>query len=227
MYDLPHLRGAHGRFWAAVAQDLPGAPAELDQKADLWKTWQSPDLFLSQTCGLPFRAKLHNQVQLVTTPDYGLAGAAPGYYYSVIVARQRGTFLDLKNGTLAYNEALSQSGWAAIHAHGIGSGPRLQTGAHALSAKAVSDGRADLAALDAVTWRLIRANFPDLYVIDRTAPTPALPLITRAGDPVLLRAALRQGLNTLSISDRTALGITGFVDIPAQTYLALPLPPIP
>jgi hypothetical protein len=29
--------------------------------------WLSPELYLSQTCGLPYRAALHGQVQLIAT----------------------------------------------------------------------------------------------------------------------------------------------------------------
>ena len=60
----------------------------------------------------------------------------------------------------AYNEAMSQSGWAAPYAHATSLGirlvPAIKSGGHRLSALAVLSGKADFAALDAVTWRMLR-----------------------------------------------------------------------
>lgn len=110
------------------------------------------------TCSYPYRVRLHSKVSLVGTPDYGVPGCPPGYYNSVIVIRAgdgRTSLAAFARGRLAYNEALSQSGWSAPHAHmaseGLACQNRLETGSHQASAKAVHEGRADLAAIDAVT----------------------------------------------------------------------------
>jgi ABC-type phosphate/phosphonate transport system substrate-binding protein len=143
---------------------------------------------MSQTCGFPYRSRLHGQVLLVGTPDYGVDGCAPGHYRSVFVARAddpRDRIEQFDGAGLAYNEALSQSGWAAPQTHaaqiGIRLLPALETGAHSQSARAIAEGRADVAALDAVTWRLLQrfdSVTRELRVVGLTDPTPGLPLIT-------------------------------------------------
>ena len=89
MYDRPETAAATDRYWGLIRDGLRAreieAPDDLTRTDDLWTLWQSPDLVLAQTCGLPFRARLHGQVQLVGTPDFGLPGCAPGYYNSVII----------------------------------------------------------------------------------------------------------------------------------------------
>jgi hypothetical protein len=167
MYDRPETAGANDRLWAGVARALAArgiaAPAALDRTTGMWEAWLSPDLLLSQTCGLPYRTRLHGQVALVATPVYDLPGTPPGHYHSVLVARRddaRRRFADFDGATLAYNDADSQSGWAAPMGRGGRSRDRLRrtlaTGAHRASARAVAEGTADIAAIDALTWRMIR-----------------------------------------------------------------------
>jgi ABC-type phosphate/phosphonate transport system substrate-binding protein len=235
MYDRPELRAETDALWAALRDALRArgidAPEALTRDRDPWEVWQDPDLLFAQTCGLPFRARLHTQVTLVATPDYALPGCPPGHYNSVIIAP--GATLPARP-RLAVNDALSQSGWAALHgwltAQGIAPGPVTMTGAHAASARAAAEGRADLAAIDAQTWRqLIRAGAADPALeIARTAPTPALPWITAAtNDPAPIRAALSDALAALPQATRAALDLHGIVQIDAAAYRAIPIPPNP
>ncbi|TDK43135.1 phosphate/phosphite/phosphonate ABC transporter substrate-binding protein [Antarcticimicrobium luteum] len=238
MYDMAPLRAANDRFWIGIRRALGYGPATLSREADPWEVWQSPDLLLAQTCGLPYRIRLHRTVTLVATPDYGLPGCPPGHYNSVLVVRADAageTPEDFAGGTLAYNEALSQSGWAApstfFAARGIGFADLLRTGAHAASARAVAEGRADVAGIDALTWALLCAHDPvtdALRVIGATEPTPALPFVTAAGrDPAPLRDALRTAVRTLAAEDRAALHLRGIEVLPPSAYLSVPTPPPP
>ena len=238
MYDRPETAAANDRLWQGVRERLGQGPEHLTRGGDLWAQWQSPDLILSQTCGLPYRARLHGRVNLVATPVCALPDCPDGHYCSVFVARAddpRADVRDFAGAVLAYNEPLSQSGWAAPQAfaaaHGLAFGPTLRTGAHALSARAVAEGRADIAALDALTWRMIARHdgfARDLRVIGRTDPTPALPYITAAGrDPAPIRAALSDALAALSARDRDTLGLRGMTRLSEESYLALPIPDPP
>lgn len=238
MYDMTPIRGANDRFWQAIRAELGDGPERLCRADDPWAVWQSPDLLLAQTCGMPYRTRLHRHVTLVATPDYGLPGCPKGHYNSVIVVRSDAAgnrIEDFAGGTLAYNEALSQSGWAAPATHFADRGLRfdrlLRTGAHAASARAVAEGRADIAGIDALTWALLCEHDPlaeALRVIDRTAPTPALPYITAGTrDPEPLRTALPRALARLSPADRAALHLRGFEVLPERAYLAVPTPPPP
>ncbi|TMV09566.1 phosphate/phosphite/phosphonate ABC transporter substrate-binding protein [Ruegeria sediminis] len=237
MYDMPPLQAANDRFWTLIRTHLGQGPESLTRDRDHWEVWQDPGMVFSQTCGMPYRTRLHGRVRLVGTPDYGLTGCPPGHYCSVFVARgdDARALDELVAGTFAYNEALSQSGWAAplSHLSGLGLRPRdlLQTGGHARSAEAVARGSADLASLDALTWELLKEH-TDLGVrlreVARTAPTPTLPYITAlARDARAVAAAVRAAIADLSPADRETLHIRQLVDIPSETYLAVPTPPGP
>lgn len=243
MYDFGPLQGPNDRLWALIRDRLRTrgieAPDALTRgETAYWDAWQSPDLILSQTCGYPFRARLHPHVTYVGTPDFGVEGCPPGHYRSVFVARvddPRQSFADFDGARFAYNELLSQSGWAAPQTHaaklGIHLPPTLQTGAHRLSAKAVAEGRADIAALDAVTFALLPPIEPAmarLKEVDRTDPTPGLPFITAKGrNPEPIFAAVSEAIAALAPEDRATLHLQGFVRIPVESYLAVPNPPAP
>lgn len=237
MYDMPPLRAANDRYWAGIRAHLGYGPPALSRTGDFWQMWRNPGLVLGQTCGLPYRTRLHDRVTLVGTPDYGLPDCPPGHYRSVLVARgnDRRGLRDLIGGTFAYNEALSQSGWAAPVTHlahlGLRPVDRIETGGHALSAVAVADGRADLAALDQLTWTLLCEHDPvagALRVVDTTTPTPGLPYITAAGrDAAALARAVSSAIADLDPGDRDLLHLRALVAIPASAYLAVPTPPLP
>ncbi len=244
MYDIGDCQPANDRFWVLIRDRLRAAgiaaPDGLTRgEGAFWPAWQSPDLVLSQTCGYPYRARLHGHVTLVGTPDYGVEGCAPGYYRSVFIARaddQRSGPEEFADARFAFNEDLSQSGWAAPVTHmaalGLRLTPALRTGGHRLSAAAVAGGRADIAAIDAVTWRLAARNDPvlaaRLRVIGQTEPAPGLPCISAAGaDGAVLFAAIAGAIADLSAMDRGTLLLRGIAAIPAAAYLAVPSPPSP
>ena len=237
MYDPPALRAANDRYWQAIRNHLGHGPTALSRDREMWDIWMSPDLLLSQTCGYPYRAHLHGKVQLVGTPDFGLPDTPPGHYYSVFVTRvdhSAEILEDFAGSVFAFNEPLSQSGWAApmIHAAGrVTFGTHLQTGAHAASTAAVAEGCADLTAIDAVTWRILSAHDPiaqSLRVVEQTAPTPGLPYITAPGsDAAALAQATRAAIADLTDSDRALLHLRDLISIPAEDYLSVPTPPAP
>lgn len=238
MYDLPAVRDITDRLWAATRAHLGHGPEQLLRVLDPWPVWQSPDLLLAQTCGMPYRTRLHEIVTLVATPDHRLDGCPPGHYRSVLVVRAedaRASAADFDGARFAYNEPLSQSGWAAPMVHlgkiGLRFGAPLRSGGHLASARAVAGGEADMAGIDAVTWELIKTHDPvagKLRVLEATEPTPALPYVTAAGrDPAPLRAALAAAIGDLTPDQRAALHLHGLVDISPAQYLAVPTPPAP
>lgn len=243
MYDRAETSAANDRLWALIRDALreagEAAPQALTRgEAAFWQAWQSPELCFSQTCGFPFRAILHENVTLIGTPDYAVEGCLPGYYNSVYVARGNDPrdLAGFDGAQLAYNEPMSQSGWAAPQNHatilGLRLKPGLQSGSHALSARAVAESRADIAAIDAVTWRLIKHYEPwaaKLRVVSNTEPaTPALPYITAKGrDSDLYFAATKAAIAALSAQDRAVLQLRGLVRIDPAAYLAVATPPTP
>ncbi len=234
MYDRHEVSEATDAFWSLIRSNLGAGPTELTRDMDFWEIWRSPDLLFAQTCGLPYRSQLHKNVQLVGTPDYGLMNCPPGYYHSVIVARQDSAaeLSDLGTLSLAYNDTHSQSGWAAFWSHvpsGASAKALVRSGGHANSAKMVASGAADIACLDGLTWDLIHKydDFAaELRVVERTTPTPGLPYITSlTQDAAAIRDAVRTAISQLDPKQRELLHIKALIDIPAADYLAIPLPP--
>jgi ABC-type phosphate/phosphonate transport system substrate-binding protein len=237
MYDRAETAASNDALWDRVRQNLGYGPAVLDRTTAFWDIWQSPDLLLAQTCGMPYRTRLHGHVQLVGTPDYALPGAAPGYYYSVMLARvgDAGDVAAYRDRTLAYNGATSQSGWAAPQNHARTLGFRFErlfcSGGHLASAVAVVNGDADIAALDALSWLMI-CQYEDiaaqLTVIDNTAHTPGLPLITaNCRDAGAILSALRAAVGEIGAGHRKTLHLKGVVSIPADAYLEVATPAAP
>ncbi|MFN3846318.1 MAG: phosphate/phosphite/phosphonate ABC transporter substrate-binding protein [Paracoccaceae bacterium] len=241
MYDRPETSAANDAFWALIRDALRdrglNAPQTLTRgEAAYWPAWQAPDLVLSQTCGLPFRSRLHDHVTLIGTPDYGVEGCTPGNYRSVLVARSddpRQTEAMFAAARFALNDALSQSGWAAAHQHfqdqRLTLGPIVVTGGHRASAVAVAEGHADFASIDAVTWELFKRHEPftaRLRVFGRTKASPGLPLIAAHGtDPDPVFDAIADAIAALTADQRHTLCLRGIVRIPASHYLDLPIPP--
>jgi len=241
MYDRPETAAANDRLWSLTRTGLADrgidAPQELSRGMDIWEMWQSPELVLSQTCGLPYRTRLHGQVGLVATPVHDLP-CEPGHYFSVIVARRDDARIvpaDFNGARLAVNGGDSQSGWAAavdwMEEHNIRYGSFTLSGGHAASARSVVDGDADFAAIDALTWAMIKrwdALAVDLMELGTTRASPALPFISAAGiDTNAVAGALGDAIAALRPDERNNLGLRGIKRIRAEKYLAVATPPPP
>ena len=240
MYQRPELTGAHDRYWQLIRESLQDAgienPEFLSQHAEEFFVWKHPKLVLSQTCGMPYRTWLHDIVELVGTPDFGITGCPPGYYRSALVVRADDPRTDVeafRDAMFAYNQTFSQSGYAAPYWHvtplGFWFENRLHTDQHLQSAMAVAEGRADIASLDAVSWRNIETFEPfahKLRVLDWTIPTPGLPLITAKGQNCsAIYTAVEQAISQLAEEDCKRLGIKGIVWIAKDTYMEVLNPP--
>jgi len=239
MYDRPETASATDRLWQAIRKRLRAAgidaPQTLNRTTPFLETWQRDDLVFSQTCGRPFRLLLHDKVTLVGTPDYGHQGCPPGYYRSAFIVRARDpktAITDFHHARFAYNETLSQSGWAAPQCHVAAQGfqfnTTIKTGGHVNSARAVAENEADIAAIDALSWDLIKRyeGFSlDLRVLGWTSPTPGLPYITSTAllQDIIFNA-VSGAIDSLDLNDRRTLRLKGLVKIPAADYLAVPNP---
>ncbi len=233
MYMRPELEAAHGRYWDLIRHFLSesgvDSPKTLSQTDDVFSVWNAPDLVLSQTCGLPYRTKLHDHVTLIGTPDFGVEDCKAGYYRSAMIVHKdnmQGHFHDYRSAVFAYNEVGSQSGYAApywhVRAKGYWFKELLKTGSHIESARAVASGKAGMAGIDAVTWRLIQRydDFADqLRVFEWTVETPSLPYIAAKTAPQKETfEAVRLAILALEPADRAALGLKGIIYIPLDKY---------
>jgi len=226
MYHRAETASALDEIWVAIRDAVGGtgldAPETLSQDQVGPDAWLRPDMVLSQTCGMPFRKKLHPHVALVGTLDHGVAGCPAGYYNSAIIKKRACNLPD--NPRPAINDLQSQSGYAALREVLPNPNNPIVSGAHLISARMVAEGAADIAAIDAVTWRLIEkydAFSSQLEVLKFTKPTPALPLITGRykSEVKTLANAIARGLDQAPHSAKDMLGIKGLVHIHSSTYL--------
>jgi ABC-type phosphate/phosphonate transport system substrate-binding protein len=138
---------------------------------------------------------LADAVQVVATPAYRAPGCEGPFHRSAIIVRasDRATILgDLRGRRCAVNQRTSNTGMNLLRAEVSAlAGGRpffaevIETGAHAGSVAAVAEGRADVAAIDAVTFELLQRHRPWLTKTVRrlawTKRSPGLPYITGAG----------------------------------------------
>ena len=226
-----HLAGALARH------GLQALPDRLQWPSDLHQHWQDPNLLLSQACGYPLVTFLSGKVRVVGTFRYTAAGCSGYLCRSALVVRagdRAQKLADLRGRILAFNSTDSQSGYNALRAKiaPLGSDGRffsaaVPTGSHVQSLKRVSQGLADLAALDCVTLAGLQISQPELCrsvrVLDWSDPYPGLPLITsgQTSDQTLglLRQVLAQAMEAPELGAvRDALLIGGFVPLNARDY---------
>jgi ABC-type phosphate/phosphonate transport system substrate-binding protein len=239
MYDWPELRPATDRYWARLRDALRAegveAPEGLTRDRPAEAVWRDPGLVFGQTCGLPFARQLAGRVTLIGAADHAVPGCAPGFYRSAVVVRAddaRDRLAAFRGARAAVNEPLSQSGMGALlhHVAPVAGGRFFAgvvwTGAHVASAAAVAEGGADVAAIDWVTWRLVRrfraGLAARLRVLMLTDPTPGLPYVTALGrDPAPFRRAVAGAIARLDPASRSALGLAGFVAFEPADYARL------
>jgi ABC-type phosphate/phosphonate transport system substrate-binding protein len=239
MYNRVETNKANQEFYSKISQQLTvqkvNAPKTLMYTQDQLKYWKSKDLFFSQTCGLPYKMFLHNKVTLIGTPDYGIKGCEPGYYNSVFVVREENrnkSIVDFNNSILAVNDYFSQSGWAAPQNYmknlQLKFNEVILSGSHRNSAKLVSQGKANITAIDAISFKMIQKYdyfSANLSIIGVTNPTPGLPFIAYQGaDREIFYKAIENAIDSISSTSKTALQIRGLVSIPKSEYLKLQLP---
>lgn len=219
---------------------LPDAPLQLDQSVAHDAAWVRPDLLLAQTCGYPYVTRLRGRVRLVATPVYDLPGCDGPLMRSFIVVHQAsawGSLKDLRGSRAAINSPDSNSGSNLFRAeiapfaeNGRFFSEVIETGGHGASMDAVSNGQADVAAIDCVTYGLIKRFDPqrvsNLRILAQTKPGPGLPFVTAAAttdrELGLLREALLAAIAEPSLaSARDTLSLSGFVQLADADYESL------
>ncbi|KAI0808847.1 ABC-type phosphate/phosphonate transport system, periplasmic component [Xylaria sp. FL0064] len=197
--DMPSvpggIRDSEGNIIALDPATLP--PDELD----LHTLWRHPALLLAQACWGPMELGLACCVEVVGQQDYSnVKGGVATFYASTIVARRTADdvsappdgksnlpLADLRGKRLAYNSKDSMSGIISLE-RDLASlnesldifSERVESGGHRNSIIAVAEGRADVAAIDCLTWRLAKryeSASRSLAVIGWTARRKGLPFI--------------------------------------------------
>ncbi|MEM9812568.1 MAG: PhnD/SsuA/transferrin family substrate-binding protein [Pseudomonadota bacterium] len=227
MYDWPEIRAETDGLWQSVRAALGRGPDRLTRPET---GWMDDDVLLSQTCGLPFVTRLSARLWVVGAGDYGLADTPPGWYRSALVVRrddQRRTLPDFRGAILAANSTDSQSGWQAVMQmvaplarDGAFFGAVRLSGAHRASIRMVAEGDADLAAIDAVSWRLAERHEPaagELRVLGLTECAPGLPFVTRDAPDDIAEALA----SAIGPDIKRALGLRRVVRLTASDYTVI------
>ena len=212
MYDHPAQQVANDRLWSAIAavlreRGVAEVPARLDRTRDVQAIWRDPALLFGQACGYPLIADPTLDLRVIAFPIY--AGRESG---SVIVARAadpRGSVAAFRDSRAAINDRQSNTGMNLFRAtvapfagQGAFFAEVVETGAHRASIVAVGTGKADLAAIDRVTYAAIARFEPALVAgLKIVAPSPAspsLPFVTAAGTDAETVTALRSALDHIA-----------------------------
>jgi ABC-type phosphate/phosphonate transport system substrate-binding protein len=246
MYDLPELAGATDAWWRGLqrhfaAQGLRDLPDTLNRVGDPVERLKADGLVFAQTCGFPLTHRLKDHVQLLVTPRYAVPGCAGATYVSWIVVRrddQAKTPGDLRGHRVAFNDDGSQSGYNTLRAliAPVAQGQKffgaaIESGAHRNSLAMVKAGKADVAAIDCVTFGLIARHAPaevqGIRVLCASATAPGLPYVTTAATSAADVQRLRDGIAAAfadpSLEEtRAALRLDGCEILPRSAYDVIP-----
>jgi ABC-type phosphate/phosphonate transport system substrate-binding protein len=241
-YDLPEVRSATDAFWRVVAKNLrrhgvKGVPVRLDRRIPVAGQWRRPDLLLSQACGFNIVTDFAQNLKVLATPSYRIIGCGAGTYRSMVIVREESriqSIEDLRGTSCAINDLSSHSGANALR-HLVAPLRRQGrvfasvhvSGAHVASIRAVQSGLADVAAIDCVTFELLRryraAAIEGIRCLTYTAAAPAPPYVTSAAhSPDRVRRMVDALLATMedpgSRACREALMIRGICTVSSSCY---------
>ena len=213
MYDLLELRSAVDAWWQGLArafraEGLAEVPDRLDREIAFDALWSAPDLLLAQACGYPLMTAWSDRLDYLVTPRYAAPGCEGSSYCSFIVVPVDSTaqcIEDLRGARCSINSRISHSGFNALRSHvaplvrnGRFFGETRLSGGHAESVAEIVRGDADIAAIDCVTYELMRrcrpATIAATRVIGRTVRAPGLPYVTRIDAAREVRERLAAGL---------------------------------
>ncbi|WP_123387518.1 PhnD/SsuA/transferrin family substrate-binding protein [Paraburkholderia sp.] len=236
MYNVtPALAAEWRALLADVLKAVDPYASLIDPGDDLHTLWRRSDLLISQTCGYPLVSGLQRHVQLIATPQFDAPGCAGADYSSVLITRANAPFDSLeacRGARAAYNQDDSNSGMnvfrhavAPLAKDGRFFSEVIRTGSHLGSLRAVAESRADVAAIDCVTFAFVCDELPDLAqqvrTIGWTATSPGLPLIAPNDVPPStvesLRAALDDALASQPMRAKR-LRLKGFAHLSLSDY---------
>jgi len=213
MYDFGELRAAHDALWSAIAERLAAAgvadvPTRLTRDIEHREIWRHPQLLLGQACEYPLAKSFGQHVMIVATPGYSAPGCVGLLYKSAVIVRadDPAESLDsLRGQRCAVNELDSNSGMnllrAALAPLADGAqffGSVTISGSHRRSVEMIAANKADVAAIDCVTFAHLQRIDPALThrvrVLSWTPPSPCLPFVTARSTSAATLAHLRSAL---------------------------------
>ncbi|MGB3127790.1 MAG: PhnD/SsuA/transferrin family substrate-binding protein [Pseudomonas sp.] len=158
---------------------------------DLHGLWLAPELLVTQTCGYPLMTQLRGQVRVIGRPRYELAHSSLGDHCSLLLTREdnpRTALADFfdSRGVINGHDSnscmnLLRERLAPLQRDGRFFASVGISGAHRESLRWLREDRADLAAIDSVTFDYLARFAPQevagLRIVTHSAPSPTLPYI--------------------------------------------------
>jgi ABC-type phosphate/phosphonate transport system substrate-binding protein len=195
MYVAPEQIRLANEQWLARILERLGVNRRSAEGLELMQLWLAPQLLLTQTCGYPLMTALRGQVRVIGRPRYELPDSSGGNHCSLLLTRAnepRRTLAALFDSRGVINSEDSNSGMnllrhrlAPLQQDGRFFSSVAISGGHRESLRWLHEGKADLAAIDSVTFaylaRYAEEEVAGLRVVTRSAFSPTLPYIGVAG----------------------------------------------
>jgi ABC-type phosphate/phosphonate transport system substrate-binding protein len=242
MYDMPEAHKAFDSLWAGLARHMKRAgiadvPETIAHDRSLRELWNDGELWLSQCCGYDLVKGYAGKLRPVATPHYGAPGCKAYKYASVVVVAEESEardVLEMRGAVCVVNGFESHSGMNALRAlvapksrNGRFFSQVRASGAHAASLEMIKRGEADVAAIDCVTYALLREYRPGLLdgtrKLGRTYRAPGIPFVARwdqDGDTLArMRAAIFNAFADPDLTTaRQALFLKDIEELPLSVY---------
>ncbi len=213
MYDLPEVRPAADALWQAIAAKLRACgmaevPAALSRELTHHASWRHPELLFGQSCGYPALHQFHDLLRIVAAPIHDAPGCSGSTHCSFILVPSDSAWhsiADLRGARFALNSWDSNTGmnlarlaFAPFATGGRFLGEIVETGGHVASFAAIADRRAEVAAIDCISYALLARHRPKLAaatrILARTAQSPTLPFVTARSRSAATIGHLRDAL---------------------------------
>jgi ABC-type phosphate/phosphonate transport system substrate-binding protein len=251
MYDFPQVRESTIRILDSIVEALRRAGEDVavvfpenTAHHNLVEHWESPDTYLSQSCGLPFVEHLHPYVDVIGTLAWAGISDDRGWYRTVIVARESlgiEDIADVAGLRPVISNPASLSGWCSLGwaLAQVSSEPHFVEpyrvgGGHSGSLRLLQQHEADFASIDPGTFQLLSRHQPELVkgltLIGYGPSVPATPLhitkLNRRVDIDRVRAVVAEAFASSALVDACRdIGISGFVPLDNEPYLQA-IPPL-
>jgi|TARA_B110000211_G_C14028377_1_gene530914 ABC-type phosphate/phosphonate transport system substrate-binding protein len=223
-YDLPASRVDLDGFWQLLRADLKAAGIEqlsqsLDRSTAYVDQWCSPELLLSQCCGLDLFTREGANLLPFCRPVFTDVPCTPGNYFSYVIS-QTTRARPFTKPRIAINSPTSHSGSTVLWEWLQGVMPQqiIVSGSHQASINLVRNDVVDLAAIDAHSWQLL--DHTGVNIIGKTSEAPTPPFITVKNHHAHVKDLLTAMHNTIAATG-SLLQISTLLPCDVNTYAEL------
>jgi ABC-type phosphate/phosphonate transport system substrate-binding protein len=201
------------------------------------QAYTAGNVIAAQTCGYPFVTRWADTHETIAVPLFEVPGCIPdtGQYSSWFITRTDHAATSLRqffDSRVALNSENSNSGMNVLRyaisqfaLAGTFFSERILTGGHKQSMLAVAEGHADLAAIDVVTFALMKELEPalcqKLKIVGQSEFTTGLPFICSKHSNINhndLGNAMNQAVELMEPEARKLLHLSGFAPVATEDY---------